>query len=430
MNVVITVSGTGLLDQFTAYTGDVAQRVSDLDGRWQGGTYPGGDGAGMSTAGTSALKDLCRPRLRGYRAQIQPVPVNAAGDLRQISDRQIHGVANGRNRGALLTIGVRHTTLAALQAATVASGTFDWYGGENGDGAYCKTRFGSQGGVFTVSAWEGATAADRTLAQVWRRVLLEDCGYAAGDISAADVAALDASCPWEAGVWAGTGERTRRNVLDDLCNGVATYYDDDAGVWRLAYDGADAGVPAVTFRQLLDDDDAPLGHVPYLSLELVAATDQTKGLPVCGVDVGFAPRDYVLSSGDLAGDDTAPTDPVGGAAARAELTSDVLTEAWPPGGSDQAVIASWGERRLTVKTSLRYREHASAHGQRLYAVHSVLRDRFRATVALTPETAQARPGGHVGVHSSRYGLSAGWVCRVNGRALEGTRITFDLLEAP
>jgi len=28
MNVVITVSGTGLLDQFTAYTGDVAQRVT------------------------------------------------------------------------------------------------------------------------------------------------------------------------------------------------------------------------------------------------------------------------------------------------------------------------------------------------------------------------------------------------------------------
>jgi len=430
-----TVLRTGTVEQPVVGAQDVLFRwrgaLSDLDSRWQSSTFPGGTGAAMSTDGAEGLKDLPRPRLRGYRPQIEPVPTNAVGDLRQISDRRIHGVDDGRNKGVPIAVGVKHTTLAALKAATPAVGTFGWYDGADGDGAWCKTTFGSQGGVFTLAAWEGATEADRSLAQVWRRILIEDCGYTAADISAADVAALDAACPWEAGVWAGTQERTKRAVLDALCGGVAGYHDDDLAVWRIVYDGAAAGTPALTFRQLLDaEEDAPAGHVPYVSLELVASNDDTRGLPVCAVDVEFAPRDRALSSGDLAGDPTASSDPVGGSDMRVQLSSEVLTATWPSTGNDQTIITLWGERRLTVRTALRKREHALALAQRLFAVHSVLRDRFTLTAALTAETAPARPGRDIAVRSTRYGLEAGKTLRVNGRTLEGQSMKLDLLESP
>ncbi|MFP5512314.1 MAG: hypothetical protein ACLGJC_04445 [Alphaproteobacteria bacterium] len=430
-----TVLRTGTVEQPVASDTDVLFRwrgkLSDLDSRWQSSTYPGTGAGGMSTVGGEGLKDQPRPRLRGYRAQIEPVPTNNAGDLRQISDRRIHGVADGRNRGATIAVGVKCPTLQALKDSTPASGTFNWYAGEQDDGAWCKTTFGSQGGVFTLAAWEGATAAERTVAQVWRRILIADCGYTDGDISGADVAALDGACPWEAGVWAGTSERTKRDVLDDLCGGVAGYHDDDLGVWRITYDGATAGQPALTFRQLLgDNEDAPLGHVPYASLEIVASNDDTRGLPVCAVDVQFAPRDRRLDSGDLAGDSTSATDPVGGADVRAQITSEALTATWPASGKDQTIIDLWGERRLPVKTALRYRADALALAQRLFAVHSTLRDRFTLTAHLTAETIVARPGLDVAVQSARYGLSAGTTMRVNGRQMEGQTMKLDLLEAP
>lgn len=428
-----TVVRTGTVEQPVVSKEDVLFRwrgkLSDLDSRWQGSTYPGGTGAGMSTDGAEGLKNLPRPRLRGYRPQIEPVPTNNVGDLRQISDRRIHGVENGRNKGAPITVGTRFYTLAELKASALASGTFNWYAGEDGDGAWCKTTFGSQGGVFTLGAWEGATAADRTLAQVWRRILIEDCSYTDSDISGADVAALDSACPWEAGVWAGTSERTKRDVLDELSGGVAGYHDDDLGVWRIVFDGATAGAPALTFRELVnDDEDAPLGHVPYVDLELVASNDETRGLPVCAVDVQFAPRDRKLDGGDLAGDPTAATDPVGGADMRAQLSSEYLTETWPASGKDQTIIDLWGERRLPVKTSLRYRADALALAQRLFAIHSVLRDRFALTSFLNEETLAARPGACVAARSSRYGLSAGMTLRVNGRELEGQSMKLDLME--
>lgn len=430
-----TVLRTGSVEQPVVSGEDVLFRwrgaLSDLDSRWQGSTYPGGTGAAMSTDGADGLTNLPRPRLRGYRAQIEPVPTNVGGDLRQISDRRIHGVAGGRNKGVPIAIGAKRPTLAALKATTPASGTFDWYDGADGDGAWCRTVFGSQGGIFTLAAWEGETEADRSLAQVWRRILIQDCGYTDAAIATADVSALDAACPWEAGVWAGTQERTKRAVLDDLSDGVAGYHDDDLGQWRIVYDGAAAATPALTFRQLLDaGEDAPLGHVPYVGLELVASNDDTHGLPVCAVDVAFAPRDRALASGDLAGDVTEMTDPVGGSDVRVQLSSESLTATWPTDGKDTAIIALWGERRLSVKTSLRKREHAMALAQRLFAVHSVLRDRFTLTAAVTDETIQARPGRDIAARSTRYGLDAGKTLRVNGRSLEGQSMKLDLLEAP
>ncbi|PWC48126.1 hypothetical protein TSA6c_16960 [Azospirillum sp. TSA6c] len=428
-----TVVRTGTVEQPVVSKEDVLFRwrgkLSDLDSRWQGSTFPGGTGAGMSTDGADGLKNLPRPRLRGYRPQIEPVPTNVTGDLRQISDKRIHGVENGRNRGAAITVGVKCNTLQQLKDSAPTSGTFNWYDGSGGDGAWCKTTFGSQGGVFTLAAWEGATATDRTLAQVWRRVLIEDCGYTDSDISGPDVVALDTACPWEAGIWAGTSEKTKRDALNDLCDGVAGYHDDDLGVWRITFDGATAGAPVLTFRELVDDDeDAPLGHVPYVDLELVASNDESRGLPVCAVDVQFAPRDRKLDGGDLAGDSTSATDPVGGADMRTQLSSEYLTETWPAAGKDQTIIDLWGERRLTVKTSLRYRADAQALAQRLFAIHSVLRDRFSLTSFLNEETLAARPGACVAARSSRYGLSAGMTLRVNGRELDGQSMKLDLME--
>lgn len=430
-----TVLRTGTIEQPVVSSVDVLFRwrgkLSDLDSRWQPSTYPGGTGAGMSTDGADALKDLPRPRLRGYRAQIEPVPTNVAGNLRQISDRRIHGVSDGRNRGVPIATGVKHASLAALKAATPTGATFDWYDGADGDGAWCKTAFSSQGGVFTLAAWEGATEADRSIAQVWRRIMIDDCGYTAADISAPDVAALDAACPWEAGVWAGAQERTKKDVLDELCGGVAGYHDDDLGQWRVVYDGAAAGEPVLTFLQLLDNGgDARPGQVPYVSLELVASNDDTRGLPVCAVDVAFSPRDRALGASDLAGDAAASTDPVGGADVRKQLSGDGLSATWPPGGKDAAIVALWGERRLSIRTALRKREHALALAQRLFAVHAAPWDRFRLTAFVTAETVVARPGLDIAVQSSRYGLHGGATLRVNGRTLDGQTMTLDVLETP
>lgn len=421
------VSGDDVLFRFRGKLAEVEKKLV------QNQRFPGTGAGGMSTVGGDGLKNRPRPLLRGFRAQIEPVPVNLAGTLRQISVKRINGVANGRNEGVPITTGTEHTTLAALVGASPTSGTFDWYDGRDGDGAWCLTPFDSRAGLFTLDAWEGETAADRYLAQVWKRTLIEDLGYTTADIEDADITTLDTDCPWECGFWAGAQEMTGKAFLDGIVQGVAGYYDDDFGKWRIAQDNADAGTPELWFIDATDKDTNALDtEVPYIGLELVASRDETAGLPVSRVNVEFAERARPLSNGDFAGDASSPSDPVGGADVRAQLSAEALVSSYPTAGPDTTISAIWGARELPVRTSLRFAADAAALALRLFGVHSVLRDVANLTAPVTAETAAARPGVYVGVRSPRYGMAAGRVMLIVGRKVHGMPPTMllDLTEAP
>ena len=283
-----------------------------------------------------------------------------------------------------------------------------------------------------MEAWEGATAADRTVAQVWRRTLIEDAGYSAAEVSQDDADALDLSAPYECGFWTATSERSVRECLDEICRGIAGYYSSPAKVWRLQRVAVEPGAPALTFRRFSgdEDEDGALDEVHYNSLELVASNDRGRGVPACRVTVEYAPNDAVQGPQDLGGDPKSTTDPVGGPTVREFLKKQYLAVSYPAAGRDPAVLRAYGEEaavELTFTTALRSPADAAALVSDLFAYFSVLRDRFRMKADLTLETADvATVGVDVGLQAPRYGLDAGKAARAYGIEWEGATVMFDL----
>lgn len=146
---------------------------------------------------------------------------------------------------------VQRGSLAALESNTPTAGGWDWYAGSftAADGTTQNGTFirlaAQPAGEVTVDGNEGATSADRTVAQVAKRML------AAWGItlSAADVAAADILQPAESGIYIGTSEEGRREALTRLLGsaGFVLWISPD-GTWRLGRPDIPTGTSVATFR--------------------------------------------------------------------------------------------------------------------------------------------------------------------------------------
>ncbi|MGQ9367690.1 hypothetical protein [Azospirillum sp. ST 5-10] len=427
------VMRTGRVEQCVVSDTDVMFRFRDLlaelDRAVQADVYAGDNAEPAGIEGSTELAGRNKPLLRGYRAAFEPVNVNGFRNIRQISAKAIHGIGAVKNGGVPLNVGTARATAAELddEANEPDPGAYDYCLADPDHGAFIRTATAADL-TLTVEAWEGATAADRTIAQVWKRTLIEDMGYDSAAVSSADVAALDAVCPYETGFWAGNGE-TARQVLDEICGGVAGYHADRAETWRLLRIAAPAGTPVLTYRQLGRGAVATLSEVPYDSLELVATADEGRGRPACRITLEFAPYDVTLGVDQLGGDVTAPdTDLVGGPAARERWKRQYLTVTHPA-EKDPDVLRKFGDDapEITFRSALRHRVDAEALAAALWAIYGVQRDRLKLSAPATPTTAPtAVPGVLVGAQSDRYGLGSGKVFLVLGVDYQGTRMTLDI----
>lgn len=166
------------------------------------------------------LKGRKKPRLYGKVINISPPMVNTSKIVYQVAENQIQAINAVYDKGAALTAGTAYTVLADLMDNANAPAAGAYTTAITSTGAYI--RLGSRAaGTVTVDATEGTLAADRTIAQIVKRVLVDCGGVLLADISGDT--ALDLVVPGEAGFWAGTSEMDVGAAIENALNGVYAY---------------------------------------------------------------------------------------------------------------------------------------------------------------------------------------------------------------
>lgn len=329
------------------------------------------------------LKGKRKPRVYGKVRNIPPYLVNASLLIYQVSDSVVQDISAVYDRGVALTKATNHTTLAALQGATIAAGSYHTCN------ALGLIRLNATpAGLVTADVTESASS----VAQLLKRLATE---AQAPSIDLADVANMDNANSAEAGVWV-TEEATFGEVMDELSASVGAFYGfDNEGAFRCGILTAPTGDPVAEI-----DESECIGGI-----ERRVANDVA--VPAWRVTVRYG-RIYAVQNSDLAGSVTATR--------RGELSNEYRTETVEnPAIRTQWLMAS----ELTVGGALVSQSAAAAEAGRLLALYSVRRDIFEATVPLDVVTdAGVRLLSVVSLSANRFGLSGGKSFRVIGLRYE------------
>jgi hypothetical protein len=200
------------------------------------GIYGGTGGAD----GNADLKGKAIPEVWGLCRNVAPVALGDGGlQIYHLHARQVQAITGVYVRGATITPGTERASYAALAAASVSSGTYDW----------CNTAAGAF--IRIGSAVDGTVTADvqgdvsdgyaGTIPAIMRGIL----NRAGSAWSAAGFANLDVICPGAAGIFF-NAQLTFAEALTRLAAGGALWWGDDGtGVItgnRVAAPGGNGGI--------------------------------------------------------------------------------------------------------------------------------------------------------------------------------------------
>jgi len=360
--------------------------------------------------GVADLKDQWVPVGYGTAFNVPAPCCNTSKLIYCVADRAVDPltVTAVRDRGALLVQGVQRASVAALEATSPAAGTWDFFPGNATTPAYI--RLGSMPvGDVTATITTGTTAAARTTAQLFRRILAQRAGVPVGSISSADLAALDAANGAEVGFWA-TGETSRRECLDFLAGSVgAGYWQDAAGTWRIRRIEAPAGTPVVTFAQIGLGRPGRATDADLIKLEPLFTSREDAGLPIRRAVIRYGRNHTVQNRDALAG------------VALSDLQR--LSAEWLERSAESAEVQALhpmaGE--LTADTAYATEAAAALEASRRLTLFGVTRRRFSLTARLTPAMAAGLDlGAVVKVEHDRFGLQS-------GKSFLITAIEFDVM---
>jgi hypothetical protein len=296
------------------------------------------------------------------------------------------------DRGAVLTAGAVYVSQADMEATAPAAGQFRAWPA----GGY--VRLGSSpAGQVTADVTEGATPADRTAAQVLKRLALL-AGIPLADISAGDLAALDAANPAVVGIWL-DDETTARAAMDRIAASVGAFYGfDGAGVLRMARLEVPAGAPVVAL------------DVYDYRRDLARSAPKDNGVPVWIATVKHS-KIWTVQPSDLAGVVTADRRAFLALESRAEFAQDTrIASRWLLSGA------------ATFDTLLTSSADAAAEAARLLAIYKVQRDIYEATIPVEVLAGRTlRIGDVVSLAAPRFGLNNGRLFRLIGLRFELAR---------
>ena len=292
---------SGTLEQPEFSWGQVTFRIRDrlaevADKPMQTVKYLGDNSLPAGVEGTTYdLIGKPKPWLFGVVSNISPPLVNTSQLIYQLSHRQIARVDYVKDRFMYLTAGTARASIAALEAGTPAAGTYDWYLGSASDGAYVKLGSVPSGSV-TVDATQGAAAANRTVAQLVKKILTDLAGVAGGDIDTTSFDALDTANSAVVGVWVDVVETRVGDVLDELCQSVGGYWTvNSSGKFSAGRLEAPSGSPVETYEKYLVIEEGEA------AVERLATNDPGRGLPVYRVNLGWGKNYTLMTDGELAG---------------------------------------------------------------------------------------------------------------------------------
>jgi len=320
--------------------------------------------------GVADLKDQPQPKPWG---DVKNAPVlmantskligflGAAGPLYPLAITAVY------DKGAPLTLDTTapspYTTLTDLLDDTKApaAGKYKIYPGTATTPAY--VRFGSiPQGQATSDILEGATAGDRTVGQLIRRIITGPGGLTDADLDLASFAALDSAAPYTVGWWA--RDETIGTALDAICQSVGAYWvatrDGLISVGRIS---DDFGPSEATFTldDLLDDGGE--------QITAIAPADEEAGTPPTVIELLYDRIATVQSADALAG--VALTN-------KAYLTQEYRSTAT---AYDAAVKAIWPlANQITITTQLRALADAQAEAARWKSIIGVRREFWRHRV--------------------------------------------------
>lgn len=340
------------------------------------------------------LKGKRRPRVYGVALNITPDMVNTSLQIFRVSDGPVADIAAVYDKGAGLTKDVDYATSALLSAATIASGHYATCFAE---GLFRVNA--ALAGTVTADVTQGAAAPDRTAAQLIRQIALA-AGIGAGEVSAADIAALDILQPAMVGIFL-SGDTTARDAISQLAASIGAYaVFDVAGTLRMGRLSNPSGTPVLT----LTDSQS-------LATERQAQKDGD--IPVSSVTLSHT-KVWTVQP---------PTDLAGVALSRAAFLGSEFRTVQAADASIKLQFLLAPDLPLTsliVDQANAAGGPADLEAQRLLALYKVRRDMFAVTVHLDVLRSLGVPGlmSVVRLQTSRYGLGSGKLFLMIGFALE------------
>lgn len=286
------------------------------------------------------------------------------------------------DRGAPLTAGTAYTSQSDMETNAPTAGQYRVW--NSAAGTYVRLG-GNPTGQVTADATQGAAAANRTAAQLFNAVLTY-AGISAGQISSADITALDALVAYPLGVFVPADrDVTTLEVLDQVVQSVGAWYGCDAtGVFRIARIDVPTGTSVGT-----------LTATDIMKIERVASTDAGVGVPAWKVKLGYQ-RIYSVQN-DLTASVTA---------ARKEYLAQEYRRVE---ASDSAVLtANLTSPEIEFLTNLVSATDAAAEASRRLTIYKTRRDVYQVTVRVSADLAAVLDLGKiVTLQINRYGMSAG-----------------------
>lgn len=367
-----------------AVTVRVRDRQQDLAKPLQQVRYAGTNALPAGLEGLAAdLKGKPKPLVFGSVYNVAPPQVN--------TDRRIYQVHAGSalqsvavyDKGVLLTAGAAYASQADMEANAPAAGQYRVW---NDATAGCFFRLGSApAGTVTVDAVRGATAATRTVGQLYSQIL-QAAGVPVGDIVSADITALDAAAAHEVGVYADhQRDVTTLELLDQVCNSVGAWYGcDTLGRFRLGQIVAPSGTSVGTITA-----------TDVVKIDRVATRDAGAGIPAWKVKLDYQ-RVYTVQT-DL-----------GTNVSDARKTF-VASEYRRAEASDAAVkTVNVTSPELAFATQLVTESAAAAEATRRLTLYKTRRDMLEVTIRVDSALASVLDIGKVvTLQLNRFGMGAG-----------------------
>src|SRR3546814_627636 len=151
--------------------------------------------------------------------------VNSGKLMFLLHDRQSNAIAYAKNGSDPITVGTAHASLAALDAATVAAGTYDYYLGSAADGAYA--RLGTSPDRLVTFTFEGDVDPDdgyvESAAKLMLRIAKRRGGLTDDEIDTDAFDALHTLNTSRCGIFI-TEEMTVGEALDMLANSIGAWW--------------------------------------------------------------------------------------------------------------------------------------------------------------------------------------------------------------
>jgi hypothetical protein len=274
----------------------------------------------------------------------------------------------------------------------VAAGYFDWC--MDASGSYIQLGSTPSGQV-TIDATQGAAAANRTTAQILDQIALA-AGLTSGEISSADIIALDSANSAVVGIWLDDETTTFQQAMDLIAASASAFYGfDSTGTLRMGVLTAPTGTPVVTLQSY------DIGE------EIERRPPNDNALPVYRVTVNHS-RIGTVQTSDIASSVTAAT--------RAYLATQYRSEK----SEDLTVKAQWLlSTEYNVTGLLTSSSDAATESARLLALFKVRRDVFDVPVDLSILTTYGlKFMDLVAIQLNRFGMNNARSFRVIGIRIE------------